>query len=160
MARPWPEEPFGELYGNMAALQSHPGKGNDPSTHQLCILGSEDIILQKEMIFPKLREELSIRRAHWLSAWGAPKYSGGVCSGPQGQDAMIHSASIGRCCSALSLLQPGYQKYTCLRCYPEEKKNNTKYYRCANTKRNMVYIHSGKFSSVQSPSRVPLFATP
>ena len=24
----------------------------------------------------------------------------------------------------------------------------------------MVYIHSGKFSSVQSPSRVPLFATP
>ena len=68
----------------LAALQSHPGKGNDPSTHQLCILGSEDIILQKEMIFPKLREELSIRRAHWLSAWGAPKYSGGVCSGPQG----------------------------------------------------------------------------
>lgn len=60
----------------LATLQSYPGKGNDPSTPQLCILGSEDIVLQKEMIFPKLREELSIGRALWLPVWGDHKYPG------------------------------------------------------------------------------------
>lgn len=69
----------------LAALQSHPGKGNDRSTHQLCILGSEDIILQKEVIFPKLREELSGEPTGYLL--GEPLNT-------QGVSAVVHKAGM------------------------------------------------------------------
>lgn len=65
--------------GRLAALCSLLGRGNDTYTHQLWLLGSEGIMFQKEMAGPKLAlnyKGTALRRAHWLLAWGVPKYPG------------------------------------------------------------------------------------